>query len=337
VFSILVSLVMPPLPQMLLVIILPLLASGCFYFANITYKDEKDRYISQTRSKGFEKYALLVQVVIFTIVLVFVRALSNIGIWGENRSNFTGMTELSVIELAIICSLILIISYLIFILPRKRLSLVLRCIIGFAVMLLGLQILAITNDIQFTISFDAVTSAIEIFAHLVRWMIVIECIRCLDTPHYRISGISNLFYVTTSFLWAHLLSNMQFATSTFVMIVVYLFLIVVFIIFIRSTLNKNSQLATLHLETEEAAAKIFAHKKGLSPRESEIFALLIEGLRRQEIQQLCELSEGTVKTHISSIYKKLDVHSKRDMLEMFEASKNNSNSKQTTQASDTNN
>ncbi|MDR3036943.1 MAG: helix-turn-helix transcriptional regulator [Coriobacteriales bacterium] len=318
--SILISLYMPAMPQMALVILLPFLVALCYFLSQRSYKDESERFIAEKRAEGFEKYALLVEVVLFTIILVFIRALSNVGIWGENRSNFTGMNELSVDELVIICSLILLMSYLVFILPRKRLPLLLRCILGFAVMLGGLQILAITSDIQFDVSFDSITTAVEIFAHLVRWMVIIECIRTISMPHYRVAGITNTFYVAVSLLWTHVLAQRQFVTSTFVMVIVYVFLLIVLLIFIRNTPHKNSTPWSRHFEESQAAAEAFAHQKGLSPRESQIFSLLIEGNKRHEIELRCELSEGTVKTHISNIYKKLDIHSKHDLLELYKQS-----------------
>ncbi|MDR3052285.1 MAG: helix-turn-helix transcriptional regulator [Coriobacteriales bacterium] len=320
VLSILISLYMPAMPQMALVILLPILAALCYFLAQRSYKDEPERFVAEKRAEGFEKYALLVEVVLFTIILVFIRVLSDIGIWGENRSNFTGMNELSVDELVIISSLILLMSYLVFILPRRRLSLLLRCILGFVVMLAGLQVLAITSDIQFGMSFDPITSAVEIFAHLVRWMIIIECIRTINIPHYRIAGITNIFYVTISLLWTHVLAQWQFATSTFVMVIVYVFLLVVLVIFARNTLRKNPAPQPQRFEESQVAVEAFAHRRGLSPRESQIFSLLIEGNKRHEIELKCELSEGTVKTHISNIYKKLDIHSKRDMLALYEQS-----------------
>lgn len=50
----------------------------------------------------------------------------------------------------------------------------------------------------------------------------------------------------------------------------------------------------------------------------QIFELLLEGKKRSEIEEECSLSEGTVKTHITNLYRKLEVHSKKEMADLFE-------------------
>jgi DNA-binding CsgD family transcriptional regulator len=273
----------------------------------------------QGRVTGFEKYALLAQVVVFTAALIFIRALSNIGIWGERRTNFTGMTELSIAELGIIALTILLLTFLTFDLPGRRLSLPLCCTIGFAAILGGLQILALSDELQFGIAFDAITSAVEIFSHLVRWMIIIECIRTIDTPSFRIAGISNSASAVLSLVWAHLMTSLDFATSTFVMVIVYVLFLVIVMLFVRSMASREAAPQTTPRETSFDGYAAFAAQWSLSARETEIFGLLMLGRKRSEIEDECTLSEGTVKTHISNIYRKLDVHSKREMRQLYES------------------
>jgi DNA-binding CsgD family transcriptional regulator len=320
VLSILISLYLGPVLQMFLVMLAPFLVITC-YFAGVRLDpNRKISVISQPKVTGFEKYSLLTQVVVFTAALIFIRALSNIGIWGETRLNFTGMTELSIAELSIIGLTILLLTFLTIDLPSRRLSLPLCCTIGFAAILGGLQILAISNELQFGMAFDAITSAVEIFSHLVRWMIIIECIRAIDMPSYRITGLSNAVSAGLSLIWAHLLAPLEFATSTSVMVIVYVLLLIIVLLFIRSLSSREilSQAATSNEELEAYAR--FAGRWNLSARETEIFSLLMTGRKRSEIEEECGLSEGTVKTHISNIYKKLDVHSKREMRQLYESS-----------------
>lgn len=52
----------------------------------------------------------------------------------------------------------------------------------------------------------------------------------------------------------------------------------------------------------------------LSPREQEVLALLNNGCTNQEIAQQLFLSTNTVKTHIASIYSKLDVNRRTQAL-----------------------
>ena len=48
----------------------------------------------------------------------------------------------------------------------------------------------------------------------------------------------------------------------------------------------------------------------LSPREHEILALIAEGRTDKEISVLLGMAKGTLKSHLASIFRKLDVHSR---------------------------
>ena len=64
---------------------------------------------------------------------------------------------------------------------------------------------------------------------------------------------------------------------------------------------------------EERIAQI-ASECGLSKREREIFGFLARGMTAGEIQQELWISIHTVKTHMSNVYHKLDVHSAQELL-----------------------
>ena len=50
----------------------------------------------------------------------------------------------------------------------------------------------------------------------------------------------------------------------------------------------------------------------LSHREKQIMALIVEGMTNQEIARRLFLAESTVKTHVSSAFRKLDVRSRAE-------------------------
>lgn len=56
----------------------------------------------------------------------------------------------------------------------------------------------------------------------------------------------------------------------------------------------------------------FVSASGLSAREREIFGLLLEGMSQGEIAERLVIAPGTVRAHVSNIYKKLDVHSREE-------------------------
>ncbi|MDR1082961.1 MAG: LuxR C-terminal-related transcriptional regulator [Coriobacteriales bacterium] len=43
----------------------------------------------------------------------------------------------------------------------------------------------------------------------------------------------------------------------------------------------------------------------------------MQGLKYLEIEHSCSLSSGTVKTHVSNLYKKLNVHSRKEMRDLY--------------------
>ncbi|MCC6480543.1 response regulator [Sphingorhabdus sp.] len=52
----------------------------------------------------------------------------------------------------------------------------------------------------------------------------------------------------------------------------------------------------------------------LTKREAEIVELVCQGLRNREIAQRCDLAEGTVKIHLNSIFRKLGVTSRSELI-----------------------
>lgn len=69
--------------------------------------------------------------------------------------------------------------------------------------------------------------------------------------------------------------------------------------------------------TDDVAADI-AEEFGLSKRETEVFALLAKGRDTAYIQEKLFISSGTVCSHRDRIYRKLDVHSRQELLDMVE-------------------
>ena len=55
----------------------------------------------------------------------------------------------------------------------------------------------------------------------------------------------------------------------------------------------------------------------LSPREREVLQQLAKGFRYKEIENNLRVSEGTLRTYVASIYKKLHVHSRTEAVVKF--------------------
>lgn len=77
---------------------------------------------------------------------------------------------------------------------------------------------------------------------------------------------------------------------------------------------------SLATEIVMSHARKLAEERGLSPREVEIATYLALGYSRGQIQKRLYISPGTVNTHISHIYQKLDIHSRDDLQSLLDQS-----------------
>lgn len=78
------------------------------------------------------------------------------------------------------------------------------------------------------------------------------------------------------------------------------------------SVSSDYQSALLHL------CGLVALERGLSPREADVLPLLASGQDAKSIgEELC-ISFNTVRTHIKGIYRKLDVHSRQEMMKYLE-------------------
>lgn len=71
-------------------------------------------------------------------------------------------------------------------------------------------------------------------------------------------------------------------------------------------------------DTRICACESVCARFALTPREREVFMLLAKGRNAEYIQSALCISSHTVKTHISNIYKKIDVHSAQELLDAID-------------------
>ncbi|WP_139652590.1 helix-turn-helix transcriptional regulator [Raoultibacter phocaeensis] len=68
----------------------------------------------------------------------------------------------------------------------------------------------------------------------------------------------------------------------------------------------------------EQRCRLLSEAHGLTAREDEIFSLLAQGRNARFIQEKLVVSYNTVKTHVSHIYAKLDVHTHQELIDLVE-------------------
>ena len=69
----------------------------------------------------------------------------------------------------------------------------------------------------------------------------------------------------------------------------------------------------------DAAVQVLVVENGVTPREADTMALLARGRNRKHISEELVVSEETVKSHASSLYHKLGVHTQQELLDLVEA------------------
>ncbi len=110
---------------------------------------------------------------------------------------------------------------------------------------------------------------------------------------YFLDSMRFLKYFTFIYLFSALLSF----TSVFHSLIITFFRLMVLFLF-------SFLMFRIISATENYDLKVFAMRYSISPRETEVLALLIEGRRNDEIAEKLFISLSTVKTHIKAIFQK---------------------------------
>lgn len=69
-------------------------------------------------------------------------------------------------------------------------------------------------------------------------------------------------------------------------------------------------------EVASVAMAVLARKHGITHREQEVMALLVEGKSNKEIEDLLCISFSTVKNHVYNLYRKLEVNSRTQLIHL---------------------
>lgn len=65
-----------------------------------------------------------------------------------------------------------------------------------------------------------------------------------------------------------------------------------------------------------AAGTLIAERCGLTNRETEVMLLVSRGNSKNKIADMLFVSSGTIQTHTKSIYRKLDLHSRQELIDL---------------------
>lgn len=232
------------------------------------------------------------------------------------------------ITLASSCLACLVLVWLVFALPKKHPSR--ACTIGLIVVVGSLQIIAIGEALDFLppVLATVVTSACELFSAVLVWMAFLDCAQRTQMPPWRTRGLMVLSETACTVATMSMLPD---GVNSSVVVMVFLYAMVAALLVIEKTdgvLSASPHTADgtfvtiADAQASEEVARVFAGRYGLSPREQDVLLLLLAGRTRAEVGTETGLADGTVRTHVTNIYKKVDVHSREELVKRFETFEN---------------
>lgn len=328
--------------QVALAAVLPCISLACYALMKAmgTDKHLKQHRAHRTLSKP-EVRNLVYLLVAVSVILAAFRGSGHLGLWGEGHF---GSPIASVKEYALVGISFAAFAYLALIRNCNDRMLV-RYQPAFLVIFGGFLIYVLQGSLfpddagKLPISWLLVS--VELFGHLTSWGIVLTGIRTTHAPLWRFQAISDVSYGIFAIAWALLIQNTAISVQILVCAMAFLSMVAAIRPLSKKPIETENDYAPFSQgqkrreawiaaevsnpdnETQElpnigeSMARCYrslANTGGLSPRETEVFMLLAQGRSRPYICNELFISDGTVKTHISHIYKKFDVHTREEML-----------------------
>lgn len=335
--SVLVGRLVEPTIQIVLCFLCPLFVLVAFFGMSSRTRAATPH---ETFSSNAQSHTFLLQVA-SGIAIVTMGAASSVGQWGLARSVFTTDDGLVAFAHTAISCLLLIGLATAFLLPEIGRPLSYRYQTSFLVIAASimLAVLQPSLDPKWLGAFDIVQNAVEFFSHVLMWVILARAIRETGRNPYFLASISLIPYSVLSLCWVVLLESTAPAPSLIFVFISYVLILIVAVhprrlyerelphLTLRQQMNEYTldgepeipleSNGALIVETVERRCAYVGKHYGLSSREIDVLSLLAQGRSRPVMQKQLVLSEGTIKTHLSHIYEKLQVGSAQEALDLI--------------------
>lgn len=137
-------------------------------------------------------------------------------------------------------------------------------------------------------------------------------------------GVFQLAQIAGSLVGYYLVGNQSQNYALLILLsVVLAFFVVALLLFSNTHSSLRQWLIADEARNEQGdeipiACSIISKNGGLSPREMEVLSLLARGRNASYIARALCISLDTAKTHIKNIYRKLDIHTQQDLLDMID-------------------
>lgn len=296
------------------------------------------RYRSERTIGATEKRNLVYLLVAVSVILAALRGLSHLGLWGEG---YLGSPVASLAGYVVVGIMLAGFAYAT-IIRNSNDRMLIRFQPAFLVLIGGFLIYALKDNLFDPTVLEPVFSwlmvAVELFGHLLFWAVTLTAMRTTTDPVWKFPGIINATYGVVAIAWALVLLYMGIGEGVLAIVAAFLAMAAAIRPLSRkpteaeATITRSIPSETSGSEnaTAPSAKSVVGHESigdhiarchcqiaqehELSPRETDVFLLLAQGRSRPYISTALYLSDGTVKTHISHIYKKFGVHTREELL-----------------------
>lgn len=254
------------------------------------------------------------QILVAALAVATTRVLTPLGFFGDPLNQFTG-TVSSVAGTTGVVVVLVGLSYVV-LAKRAKIHLNRRFMPAFLVILIAFLVSALVPSSQGIVSAvaEVFITAVEALAHVLFWTLAVTAIRLKGASPFRVVGLTTGFYDVVSIIWIAWFFSLGVMSNAAVLLVA-LALVALVIWLIDRGGGEERPGAPSELVVDRRGE--IAERAGLSPRETEVFMMLAQGRSRAFISGELVLSEGTVKTHISHIYAKLNVHGRQEMFDLL--------------------
>lgn len=281
-----------------------------------------------------EAKIVVASLVVACMARAFLRVLAGSKEWGSASSYPLAVGMTSLYETVLACVGLLVLTFVIFVLVERgsqRKAAGGSYVIGLIIVVAGMQVAAMAEGLQWVApSFVAVfVSACELFSSVLMWMTFMECTRRTLVPSFGLYGIMVLTNSLCNILIMVIFNGLGFAPLLTMM--AFLYLIIAAFLGLAWFWRGGGRRTGLADEGEwevfgggddtsgfDLDARAFGERYGLSSREQDVLLLLLKDKTRAEVGEATGLADGTIRTHVTNIHKKLGVHSRAELCGLFE-------------------
>ena len=281
---------------------------------------ERDEWKPASDASAAYRY-VVPQMLVAALAVATTRVLTPLGFFGDPLHQFSGAMLAAAGTLGVVAVLVAL-SHAVLV-KRVKIHLNRRFIPAFLVVVIAFFVSALTPSWQGVVSAvsEVFVTAVEALTHALFWTLAVTSIRLKGASPFRVVGLAAGFYDAVSIVWVACFFDLGVANSGVVLLVALVLAVLVIWLIDRGGGEERPAVPPELIVDRRGEV---AERAGLSPRETEVFMMLAQGRSRAFISEELVLSEGTVKTHISHIYAKLNVHGRQEMFDLLLAEGTNS-------------